>query len=69
MAIGDRVQLLYPVVLQQAIVNKKYQMIRPNNLGAMDKRENKKNYKETSSLSGQFLSLGFVLIIEARKGS
>ena len=39
--IGDRVQLLYPVVLQQAIVNKKYQMIRPNNLGAMAKGENK----------------------------
>ena len=39
--IGDRVQLLYPVVLQQAIVNKKYQMIRPNNLGAMDKGKNK----------------------------
>ena len=40
-AIGDRVQLLYPVVLQQVIVNKKYQMIRPNNLGAMAKGENK----------------------------
>ena len=41
MAIGYKVQLLYPVVLQQAIVNKKYQMIRPNNLGAMAKGENK----------------------------